>query len=623
MSDFPYASIPEYQKWTVVSDSADRRTLSPQGPVKFRLPRDAKIASAGSCFGQRLAERLPGLGLDCLVAEPAGAPFSARWGTIYNVRHLQQLLERALERFVPLERAWATAEGRFVDPFRPSVEPAGFATAEAVDEDRGRHLAAVRRLFTELDLFIFTLGLTEYWSDARDGAVFPMCPGRGRGVFDPGRYVHQNAGVAETCAALDGFVDLLREINPRARVVLTVSPVPIAATLESMHVVRASVLTKSVLKVAAESIAAKHDNVDYFATYDLVTANLGAEALYAADGRHVVDAVADRVTRLFAATYFGLDGTPSPAAGETEQLTAALAGDCDEDRLLALLSAERARSVVREPRAEVGSVEHPIPLYFVGESGSLTFRDSLYRFPQYADTFIGRGLHTPNLYAGELADADGRLNSVVLSALVSAGVLRTDQREGYAVQPDYNRMLGFAGDLRMSPPVTLFCGALDASRLWTILNSALIEIPAELGHGAWLPRRADDVPFDEAVAIALRMLERFELGLRTLKSYGLDHLAVHMVPPLADQPALWHANPWHDLIGIAQRAAIVMNHCIAGVCERVGVVHVDIWSQVTGADGWRDPRYTLDAGHLNFEASVLSVGRLLDAFAAQPRYAHV
>ena len=96
-----------------------------------------------------------------------------------------------------------------------------------------------------------------------------------------------------------------------------------------------------------------------------------------------------------------------------------------------------------------------------------------------------------------------------------------------------------------------------------------------------------------------------------------------MITPLADEPAAWHSNPWHDLISIAQRAVIVMNHCIAGICERVGVLHVDIWADVTRDDGWRDPRYTLDAGHLNFEASALSVRRLLDAFAAQRGLAHV
>ena len=326
-----------------------------------------KIASAGSCFGQRIAERLPALGLNCMVAEPAGAPFSARWGTIYSVRHLQQLLERALGRFVPLERAWETSAGRFVDPFRPSIEPDGFATVDELEDDRRSHLAAVRRLFTELDLFVFTLGLTEYWSDARDGAVFPACPGRGRGVFDASKYVFGNLDVAQTCAALSGFLTTLRDINASARVILTVSPVPIAATMEPMHVVRASLLAKSTLKVAAESVAALHEYVDYFASYDLVTANLGAEKLFVADGRHVTDAVADRVTRLFGATYFGVRERAEPVAGPTGHgAVASLAADCDEDRLLALLASERAAAAPHRNGAAVESVRARDPALFRG-----------------------------------------------------------------------------------------------------------------------------------------------------------------------------------------------------------------------------------------------------------------
>jgi hypothetical protein len=624
MSDFPYSGIPDYQRWTIVADATDRAGLSPQGPVKFSFSRDAAIASAGSCFGQRIAERLPALGLNCLIAEPSGAPFSARWGTIYHVRHLQQLLDRAVGRFVPLERSWGTGAGRFLDPFRPSIEPDGFATFEMLEADRANHLAAVRRLFTELDLFVFTLGLTEYWSDARDGAVFPACPGRGRGVFDPSKYVYANADVAETVESLTGFLATLREINASARVVLTVSPVPIAATMEPMHVVRASMLTKSTLKVAAEAVAAKHDQVDYFASYDLVTANLGAERLFAADGRHVADAVADRVTRLFAATYFGIEPLePPPAAAAAQRAAAALAGDCDEDRLLALLAADRASAAPSRVAGAAESIEHAIPLYFVGDSGCVVFRDALYRFPQHPGVFVGRGLHTPGIYAGELVDAEGKLNAAVSSQLLSAGVLRRAGPDAYCVQPDYSRMLGFTGDLRLSPPVTLFCGALDSYRLITELDLAMIDIPAELGRGDFGPRRTSDVPFDEAVARASELLAPFERGLALLKSYGLQHLAVHMLTPLGEDAAPWHPNPWHDRVMITQRAAIVVNHCIGLICARIGILHIDIWSQVTGAGGWRDPRYTLDAGHINHAASLLAVERLLAAFATNAVPANV
>lgn len=624
MSDFPYAAIHDYQKWTIVTDAADRAVLSPQGPVKFSFSPDAKIASGGSCFGQRIAERLPGLGLNCVIAEPAGAPFSARWGTIYNVRHLQQLLERALGRFSPLERSWVTAAGTFLDPFRPSIEPDGFETIELMEEDRSGHLAAVRRLFTELDLFVFTLGLTEYWSDVRDGAVFPACPGRGRGVFDPSKYVYANLDVVQTCEALTGFLQTLHEINPGARVILTVSPIPIAATMEPMHVVRASLLTKSTLKVAAETVAAQHDNVDYFASFDLVTANLGGEKLFAADGRHLVDAVADRVTRLFAATYFNVAAPPQlSAAADPQRAVASLAGDCDEDRLLALLAADRGSPAAGASTGPGANAEHAIPLYFIGDSGCVVFRDALYRFADHPGVFVGRGLHTPGLYAGELVDREGKLNGAVAAQLLGAGVLRHAGRDSYAVQPDYSRMLGLGGDLRLSPPVTLFCGALDANRLAVHFDFAMIEIPASLGRGTFPPRRDSDVPFDHAVAIAFELLAPFERALELLVSFGLSHLAVHMLTPQSQEQAMWHPNPWHQLVTIVQRASIVIDYCMAQICARVGVLHVDIWPGVTGADGWRDPRYSLDAGHLNYAASRLAVERLLGAFESGVRPSNV
>jgi hypothetical protein len=615
VSDFPYDTIPERQTWAVVSDAVDRAGVSPQGPPKFTCSRDAKIASAGSCFGQRIAERLPALGLNCVIAEPAGAPFSARWGTIYNVRHLQQLLERALGRFAPLERAWDTPEGRFIDPFRPSVEPAGFATVEMLEEDRRTHLAAVRRLFEELDLFVFTLGLTEYWSDPRDGAVFPMCPGRGRGVFDARTYVHANMDVAQTCESLTAFISALRDVNARARVVLTVSPVPIAATMEAMHVVRASLLAKSTLKVAAEHVAALHDHVDYFASYDLVAANLGAEKLFAADGRHVTDAVADRVTRLFAATYFGVHPPAERAAAvRTDRSAPSLAADCDEDRLLALLTAERTAAPHRTNGA-AETVEHAIPLYFVGDSGCIVFRDALYRSPPRQAVFVGRGLHTPSLYAGELVDAHGDLNAAVAAHLVFAGVLRKTGPSAYVVQHEYSNFVGYSDDLRISPPVTLCCGGFDAHRLLAELGSATLAIPESLAHGLNATPRAADVPFEEAVAVASRLLLPFEAGLRLLKSYGLRHLAVHMTVPWNLEPSHWHPNAWHDLVPLTQRYQIVMNSSIARICERVGVLHVDIWGDLVRSDGLRDPRFTLDPGHVNYAASVLAVDRILDAFA--------
>ena len=61
---------------------------------------------------------------------------------------------------------------------------------------------------------VFTLGLTEAWVSADDGAVFPAAPGTVAGEFDPARHRFVNFTVDEVVADLDGMIEALRAINP-------------------------------------------------------------------------------------------------------------------------------------------------------------------------------------------------------------------------------------------------------------------------------------------------------------------------------------------------------------------------------------------------------------------------
>src|SRR5262249_59482154 len=115
--------------------------------------------TAGSCFAQEIARYLPDLGLCYLVTEPGPArltpeerrrwqygTFSARYGNIYTTRQWRQLLDRAFGLMQPVEEHWRAANGRYIDPFRPTVEPGGYATLDELRCDRERHFAAVRAL---------------------------------------------------------------------------------------------------------------------------------------------------------------------------------------------------------------------------------------------------------------------------------------------------------------------------------------------------------------------------------------------------------------------------------------------------------------------------------------------
>lgn len=327
----PYTALPDHRHWRrgVVEPAAgDIAAVDPVVRAAFTLPRDARIATAGSCFAQHVARHLRMHGVEPFVTERAHplvppdqaaawgyGDFSARYGNVYTARQLLQLMLRAFGEFQPAVTAWPAPDGRWVDPFRPRAHGGGLGSRQALDADRAQHFAAVRRLFAELDTFVFTLGLTETWADAADGAVYPVCPGVVAGTFDPQRHVLQNHGVGEVVDDLAQFLFLLRSINPKADVILTVSPVPLMATAEDRHVLVATSLSKAVLRVAAEQVAAMHERVAYFPSYEIITSPFNRGAYFAPDLRSVTETGVGHVMRLFLQHYLGIaaDEAPYPA----------------------------------------------------------------------------------------------------------------------------------------------------------------------------------------------------------------------------------------------------------------------------------------------------------------------
>jgi hypothetical protein len=282
----PYETAPDRAFWSKAVASHWDPIESVDGAPLIR--RDDRVMSAGSCFAANLVPYLERAGFSYIWTELmhprfVGVPkenfsygkFSAAYGNIYTVRQLLQLLQRCLGRFHPVEDRWVDGD-TIVDPFRPALRYRARSQHEFEMLTR-QHLQRTLKAFTEASVFIFTLGLTEAWLSKTDGAVYPACPGTIAGKFDAGRYVFHNFSVVEVAADLELFIDLLREINPAVRFVLTVSPVPLVATATADHVLVASTYSKSVLRTVAGDVVAKRPNVTYFPAYEIVT---GPQAPY-------------------------------------------------------------------------------------------------------------------------------------------------------------------------------------------------------------------------------------------------------------------------------------------------------------------------------------------------------
>lgn len=344
----PYSNLPPTAFWRSCRDDARFRISDIYRPA-FRLAPGTKVATAGSCFAQNIARYIRTSRLVLVDTEPAPrgmAPrtaarfgfgrFSARYGNIYTARQLRQLLEDASDGTVHDAAIWPHGK-RFVDGLRPGVEPDGLVSAEDVRAHRRDHLDRVREAIATAEVFIFTLGLTEAWTDRATGIVFPTAPGVVAGRYDPAAHGFVNFGMAETFEDLAAALDLLRAINPALKVILTVSPVPLTATASGAHVLSATTYSKSVLRAVAGEMAALDDAVDYFPAYEIITGAPFAGRFFEPNLRNVTRDGVETAMSVFFSAQDGLaqDGKASEVgrAGTVPTIAPALEPESDDDTI--------------------------------------------------------------------------------------------------------------------------------------------------------------------------------------------------------------------------------------------------------------------------------------------------
>jgi hypothetical protein len=346
----PYASLSDQQFWRRAVSRVEPFLLDPVLETGFKIGPADKVATAGSCFAQHISRSLKDIGFNYYIAEapPEGMDekqikhqnfgvFSARYGNLYTTRPLLQLFKEAFGRHNPIETVWKRIDGRFVDAFRPQVEPNGFATPEEVLADRRVHLASVRRMFESLDVLIFTLGLTEAWRSRLDGSVFPVAPGVVAGSYDEHKHEFVNFSVQESQNDLAEVVQELRKINRRCRVVLTVSPVPLIATYEQRHVLVSTTYSKSVLRVVADEVSRTFREVDYFPSYEIITGGHSRGFYYEDDLREVTARGVAHAMRVFLQHYPGRAEPQQPKQSSSPTrifpMSAASEIVCDEEAI--------------------------------------------------------------------------------------------------------------------------------------------------------------------------------------------------------------------------------------------------------------------------------------------------
>jgi len=151
---------------------------------------------------------------------------------------------------------------------------------------------ALVEAFMEADCYIFTFGLCEAFYDTTAKQYLNVTPNPR--VAKDGSIDFRTINYADNVAHMREIMERVLEVKPDAKVIFTVSPVPLDATFKSEDVVIANVRAKSNLVAATHDVCDEFDQCFYFPSYEMVTLTDPVTA-WRADRKHVSEAMVSHI----------------------------------------------------------------------------------------------------------------------------------------------------------------------------------------------------------------------------------------------------------------------------------------------------------------------------------------
>ncbi|MEM9247214.1 MAG: GSCFA domain-containing protein [Pseudomonadota bacterium] len=322
----PHTNRAPNQAAMLVPSAVADHVVQGWGPGAPAIDRSTKITAFGSCFAANIS----------------------RWLGQRNYRvssndeeaqraYVVQIGEGMVNSFVIRQQfEWAWEGKTFDQPLWHGYTAEAFGYDAEVQRE-------TRALFDRTEVFILTFGLSEVWYDAPSGEVFwRTIP---KDAYDPERHRFRISSVEENRENIDAIYRLIRKHRPDAKVIMTLSPVPLIATFRDNSCITSNSVSKAVLRVAVDEVMRAHGgdgHLFYWPSYEIVMDVFGGP--FKADRRHLPRPVLDFIMIQFEDIW-----CHNEAQTDLPEL--------DEAYLKALAAArivpERLRRAVEKRRAEV------------------------------------------------------------------------------------------------------------------------------------------------------------------------------------------------------------------------------------------------------------------------------
>ena len=253
---------------------------APSGPL---ISGQTNTMAFGSCFARHIGDWLSRRDYAVVNRKDGkwGETYIARFGEgMVNSHAILQQFEWALEGKAFAEELWHDQ----------SALPQNF------DEDIR---ADTKEAMLASDVFIITLGLSEVWSDKATGDVFWRAVPQD--LFDPERHEFRVSSHAENLENLRRIHRLIRSHKPEAKVIFTLSPVPLVATFRPVSCITANTASKAILRAALDEFLRETQpgdpNLFYWPSYEIIMDVFAKR--WSDDRRHIKTRILDYVMVLF------------------------------------------------------------------------------------------------------------------------------------------------------------------------------------------------------------------------------------------------------------------------------------------------------------------------------------
>lgn len=227
-----------------VKDFINKNIIHKDFKNKIKTKKEPKIITLGSCFASELR----------YVLENKGYKNEQIWipSGLNNSFALRQFLEWIYENKTDNSGYWYDeTETKKIHKWIPEKEAKIY-----------------KKEFSEADVIVITLGLSEVWRDKQTGGVFWR--GVPNKIYDANKHIFTNSTVSENQENIEKIIDLIHNNNPETLVVLTLSPVPLKATFKNQPCILSDCVSKSTLRVAIEQACNnKIKNVIYWPSFEV------------------------------------------------------------------------------------------------------------------------------------------------------------------------------------------------------------------------------------------------------------------------------------------------------------------------------------------------------------------